>query len=79
LGVDDHGLNKIDRELMGALAHTFKGKPVGVNTLAAAIAEESSTVEDIYEPYLMQLGFIERTPRGRLLTEEGLKHITNYK
>jgi len=79
LGVDDLGLDFIDQEIMLIIADKFKGGPVGLNTLAAASGEEADTIENVYEPYLMQLGFIDRSPRGRILTELGLKHLRSVK
>ena len=71
LEVDPDGLERTDRELLGAIAHKFGGGPVGLSTLAVALGEEPETIEDVYEPYLLQLGLIQRTPRGRVLTELG--------
>jgi Holliday junction DNA helicase RuvB len=71
LEVDDDGLERMDRDLLDAIAHKFGGGPVGLSTLAVALGEEPETIEDVYEPYLLQLGFIQRTPRGRVLTELG--------
>jgi len=71
LEVDEHGLERIDRELLGSIAHKFGGGPVGLSTLAVTLGEEPETIEDVYEPYLLQLGLIQRTPRGRVLTELG--------
>ena len=68
LEVDEHGLERADRELLAAIAHKFDGGPVGLSTLAVALGEEPDTIEDVYEPYLLQLGLIQRTPRGRILT-----------
>lgn len=73
--IDHVGLEATDRKILTTIAKKFDGGPVGVKTIAAAIAEEEETVEEVYEPYLMQLGFIARTPRGRIITDEGLKHI----
>lgn len=75
LEVDDLGLDAIDRHIMTVIAEKFKGGPVGLNTLAASSGEEIDTIENVYEPYLMQLGFLDRSPRGRILTERGLKHL----
>jgi Holliday junction DNA helicase RuvB len=72
LEVDEDGLERSDRELLSAIAHKFGGGPVGLSTLAVALGEEPETVEDVYEPYLLQLGLLQRTPRGRVLTELGL-------
>lgn len=75
LGVDAHGLTDADRKLLDIIHHKFGGGPVGVSTLSAALSEDPATIEDVHEPYLLQLGFIERTPRGRTITEHGKKHI----
>jgi Holliday junction DNA helicase RuvB len=71
LEVDDTGLERIDRELLSAIAHKFGGGPVGLSTIAVTLGEEPDTIEDVYEPYLLQLGLIQRTPRGRIVTELG--------
>jgi holliday junction DNA helicase RuvB len=71
LEVDERGLERVDRDLLAAIAHKFDGGPVGLSTLAVALGEEPDTVEDVYEPYLLQLGLIQRTPRGRVLTRLG--------
>ena len=75
LEVDEAGLERIDRELLSAIAHKFGGGPVGLSTLAVSLGEEPDTIEDVYEPYLLQLGFLQRTPRGRIITELGSGHI----
>ena len=75
LDIDSLGLDQMDRELMGAMAHRFDGGPVGLETLAAAISEESDTIMDVYEPFLLKLGFLTRTPRGRILTPAGYAHL----
>lgn len=75
LEVDDMGLDSADRGLLLALIENYNGGPVGVETLAAMTAEERSTIEDFYEPYLMQIGFLERTPRGRKATAKAWKHV----
>ena len=75
LQVDEHGLDDIDRRILEVIIKKFNGGPVGLNTLAAATSEEMDTIEDIYEPYLMQLGFLARTPRGRVVTDLGYKHL----
>jgi len=75
LEVDGIGLERIDRELLRAVAEKFDGGPVGLSTLAVALGEEPDTIEDVYEPYLLQLGFIQRTPRGRIVTALGREHI----
>jgi len=75
LEVDGSGLERIDRELLGAILWKFGGGPVGLSTLAVALGEEQDTIEDVYEPYLLQLGFLQRTPRGRIITELGREHV----
>ncbi len=75
LEIDAIGLDAVDRHIMQIIANKFKGGPVGLNTLAAASGEELDTILNVYEPYLMQLGFLDRSPRGRILTEEGFKHL----
>ena len=75
LEVDDRGLERIDRDLLGAIVGKFGGGPVGLSTLAVTLGEEPDTIEDVYEPYLLQLGFLQRTPRGRVVTELGLEHV----
>jgi Holliday junction DNA helicase RuvB len=71
LEVDETGLERIDRELLSAILFKFGGGPVGLSTLAVSLGEEPDTIEDVYEPYLLQLGLIQRTPRGRIVTELG--------
>ncbi len=75
LDIDELGLDAIDLKLLKSLAINFKGGPCGLETLAATINEDANTIEDVYEPYLLQLGFIARTPRGRILLEKGYEHI----
>lgn len=75
LEIDEAGLTKIDRAILLAIAEKFSGGPVGLNTLAMSLSEEPSTIEDFNEPYLIQLGFIDRTPRGRILSEKGYYHV----
>jgi holliday junction DNA helicase RuvB len=75
LEVDAEGLERTDRELLRAIAEKFGGGPVGLSTLAVSLGEEPDTIEDVYEPYLLQLGFIQRTPRGRIVTELGRAHV----
>lgn len=75
LDVDTMGLDKIDRRVLYAIIEKFKGGPVGVDTIAASVSEERETIEDVYEPYLMQLGFLARTTRGRIATEAAYKHL----
>lgn len=73
--IDDLGLDYIDRKILNSIIKKFKGGPVGLETLAATISEDASTIEDVYEPYLLQLGFISRTPRGRIALEPAYKHL----
>lgn len=73
--IDDLGLDTIDRKIMLSIINKFGGGPVGLDTLAATISEDSTTIEDVYEPYLLQLGFISRTPRGRVALEPAYKHF----
>lgn len=75
LGIDNMGLNAVDRAMLNVIEDKFNGGPVGLNTLAASLSEEQSTIEDVYEPYLLQLGFIERTSRGRVVTDRARKHL----
>ncbi len=75
LEVDEQGLERIDRELLHAVVVKFEGGPVGLSTLAVTLGEEPDTIEDVYEPYLLQLGFLQRTPRGRVVTKLGREHI----
>jgi Holliday junction DNA helicase RuvB len=75
LEVDQVGLERTDRELLRAIAVKFEGGPVGLSTLAVSLGEEPDTIEDVYEPYLLQLGFIQRTPRGRTITKLGRAHV----
>ncbi|HXK37764.1 MAG TPA: Holliday junction branch migration DNA helicase RuvB [Candidatus Paceibacterota bacterium] len=75
LEVDELGLGTPDRELLTVMIEKFNGGPVGLNTLAAATAEEMATIEEVYEPYLLKLGFIERTPRGRTVTPKAYTHL----
>ncbi len=75
LEVDEVGLERTDRELLTTIAHKFGGGPVGLSTIAVSLGEESDTIEDVYEPFLLQLGFLQRTPRGRVITALGREHI----
>jgi holliday junction DNA helicase RuvB len=75
LEVDEQGLERTDRALLAAVVDKFGGGPVGLSTLAVALGEEPDTIEDVYEPYLLQLGFLQRTPRGRIVTELGREHV----
>ncbi len=73
--IDELGLDEVDRNLLKAMIVKFDGKPVGLETLAATINEDAGTIEDVYEPYLLQLGFIARTPRGRVILKGGYEHL----
>ena len=75
LDVDKYGLDHIDRTILLTMIEKFQGGPVGLDTLAAAISEDAGTLEDVYEPYLLQIGFINRTPRGRVVTEKAYRHL----
>lgn len=75
LEVDEIGLDEIDRKMLESIIIKFSGGPVGLDTLSATIDEEKSTIEDVYEPYLLQLGFIQRTPRGRIATKRAYEHM----
>jgi Holliday junction DNA helicase RuvB len=75
LEVDQYGLDKIDRKILSTLILNFQGGPVGLETLAAAIGEDSGTLEDVYEPYLLQNGFLNRTPRGRTASALAYRHL----
>ena len=75
LHVDNLGLDHIDRMILNAMIGKFSGGPVGLDTLAASTGEDSGTIEDVYEPYLLQLGFLMRTPRGRVLTPLAYEHM----
>ena len=75
LEVDEHGLERTDRELLRAVVERFDGGPVGLSTLAVALGEEPDTIEDVYEPYLLRLGLLQRTPRGRIVTRTGRAHV----
>jgi Holliday junction DNA helicase RuvB len=73
--VDRYGLDEIDRKLLTAIIEKFNGGPVGVGTISAAISEEKEAIEEIYEPYLIQIGFLNRTPRGRVVTPAAYHHL----
>ena len=75
LEIDALGLDKLDRKILTTIIDKFGGGPVGIETLSAAIAEEDQTIEDVYEPYLMQIGYLDRTPRGRVATAAAFEHI----
>ena len=73
--VDERGLDKVDRAVLAALCTTFGGRPVGLHTLAVAVAEEPDTVEEVYEPFLLKAGLLDRTPRGRMATPAAYAHL----
>ena len=75
LEIDERGLDSTDRRIMLAMAEIYNGGPVGLDTLAATTGEDPGTIEDVYEPYLLQIGFIAKTPRGRMLTDQGFFHL----
>jgi Holliday junction DNA helicase RuvB len=75
LEVDEGGLNQIDRDILTLVIEKFGGGPVGLKTIAAALSEEEATIEEVHEPYLLQIGLIERTPRGRTITKKGYEHV----
>ena len=75
LEVDQAGLDRLDRDILKAIVEKFEGGPVGLSTLAVTVSEEADTIEDVYEPYLLQRGFIKRTPRGRVATAAAWEHL----
>ncbi|MBS3995321.1 MAG: Holliday junction branch migration DNA helicase RuvB [Alkaliphilus sp.] len=75
LEIDEYGLDNVDRNILMTIVDKFDGGPVGLDTLAASTGEEKSTIEDVYEPFLLQLGFLQRTPKGRIITKRGQVHI----
>lgn len=75
LDIDEVGLDEIDRRILSTLIDTFRGGPAGLNAIAAAISEEEATIEEIYEPFLLQIGFLARTPRGRVATDAAYQHL----
>jgi Holliday junction DNA helicase RuvB len=79
LNVDTHGLDEMDHKILFTIIDKFNGGPVGLNTVATAVGEDSGTIEEVYEPYLIQEGFIMRTPRGRQVTEQAYKHLGKLK
>lgn len=79
LEIDEMGLDKLDRRILNTIIEYYRGGPVGLDTLAASIGEEKVTIEDVYEPYLLQIGYLNRTPRGRVVTELGYRHVNKIK
>ena len=75
MDIDNIGLDAVDRKMIITMIENFKGKPVGLDTLGAVTGEEPDTIEDVYEPYLLQLGFVARTPRGRVALPNAYKHL----
>ena len=75
LEVDELGLDNTDRQMLRSIAVNFGGGPVGLETLAATVGEDATTIEDVYEPYLLQIGFLSRTPRGRCITAAACRHL----
>ena len=75
LEIDERGLDGLDRKLLTTIIEKFNGGPVGVGTISAVVSEEKDTIEDVYEPFLIQEGFLERTPRGRMVTKLAYKHL----
>jgi Holliday junction DNA helicase RuvB len=75
LHVDEHGLDEMDNRILLAIIEKFKGGPVGITTIATAVGEESGTIEEVYEPFLIQEGFLQRTPRGREVTHKAYEHL----
>ena len=75
LGLDAMGLDEMDRRILSCILEKFEGGPVGLSTLSAALNEQTDTLEEVYEPYLIQLGFLSRTPRGRVVTPAGARHL----
>jgi Holliday junction DNA helicase RuvB len=79
LNVDEHGLDEMDNKILLTIIDKFKGGPVGITTIATAVAEEAGTLEEVYEPFLIQEGFIKRTPRGREATDKAYEHLGKKK
>ncbi len=75
LNVDEYGLDEMDNKILSTIIHKFKGGPVGISTIATAVGEESGTLEEVYEPFLIMEGFIQRTPRGRIVTDKAYRHL----
>ena len=75
LNVDEHGLDEMDNRILATIIDKFKGGPVGLNTISTAVGEEAGTIEDVYEPFLIQEGFLMRTPRGREATPKAYEHL----
>jgi Holliday junction DNA helicase RuvB len=78
LNIDQHGLDEMDNKILSVIIEKFKGGPVGLNTIATAVGEESGTIEEVYEPFLIKEGYLKRTPRGREATEAAFRHIGKH-
>ncbi len=76
LKIDEKGLDEMDKRILQTMIEHYNGGPVGINTIAIAVGEEASTIEEVYEPYLIMQGFIKRTPRGREVTDLGFRHMS---
>jgi Holliday junction DNA helicase RuvB len=79
LNVDEHGLDEMDNRILSTIIEKFKGGPVGITTIATAVGEETGTLEEVYEPFLIQEGFLMRTPRGREVTPKAYEHLGKSK
>nr|NIM35301.1 Holliday junction branch migration DNA helicase RuvB [Hydrotalea flava]NIM38160.1 Holliday junction branch migration DNA helicase RuvB [Hydrotalea flava]NIN03324.1 Holliday junction branch migration DNA helicase RuvB [Hydrotalea flava]NIN15018.1 Holliday junction branch migration DNA helicase RuvB [Hydrotalea flava]NIO94086.1 Holliday junction branch migration DNA helicase RuvB [Hydrotalea flava] len=79
LNVDEYGLDDMDNRILLTIIEKFKGGPVGITTIATAVGEESGTIEEVYEPFLIQEGFLQRTPRGREVTAKAYQHLGKHK
>ena len=77
--MDQHGLDEMDNRILSTIIEKFKGGPVGISTIATAVGEDSGTIEEVYEPFLIQEGYLMRTPRGREATENAYKHLGKFK
>ena len=75
LSIDEMGLESLDIDILNTIIDRFNGGPVGIDTISAAVGEERITIEDAYEPYLIQIGFLNRTPKGRVVSEKAYKHL----
>jgi holliday junction ATP-dependent DNA helicase ruvB len=75
LGVDENGLDELDRNILKSIITVYNGGPVGIETLSLLLGEDKRTIEEVYEPYLVKIGFIKRTQRGRIVTEHGYRHL----
>ena len=79
MNVDEHGLDDMDNRILSTIIDKFKGGPVGITTIATAVSEETGTIEEVYEPFLIQEGFLQRTPRGREATAKAYEHLGKKK